>query len=97
MACYKNIIVINDMFLNNLLFKTIDFFQVVCDTVYVEGLTITEIAQILNIQPSAVLQRLIRSGIKPITKEAIYDPACVDQIREVSKGGRPRKERPGQD
>jgi hypothetical protein len=87
-------IVINDKFVNNLSFKTIDFFAKTCDIYGMEGLTITEIAQILGIQPSAVMQRLIRAGIKPITKEAIYDPSCVDQIREVSKGGRPRKEKP---
>ena len=58
-----------------------------------EGLTITEIAQILKISPRAVLQRLLRAGISPITKEAIYDPSCVDKIREVSKGGRPRKDK----
>jgi len=59
-----------------------------------EGLTITEIAEILKIRPHAVLQRLLKAGISPITKEAIYDPSCVDLIREVSKGGRPRKEKP---
>jgi len=57
-----------------------------------EGLTITEIAEMLKISPRAVLQRLLRAGISPITKEAIYDLSCVDRIREVSKGGRPRKE-----
>jgi hypothetical protein len=56
-----------------------------------EGLTITEIARLLRITPEAAKLRLYRAGITPITKEALYDPACVDQIREVSKGGRPRK------
>jgi hypothetical protein len=59
-----------------------------------EGLTITEIAQILGITPEAAKFRLYRAGIIPITREAIYAPSCVDQIREVSKGGRPRKEKP---
>jgi hypothetical protein len=64
---------------------------------FMEGLTITEIAGLLGITPEAAKLRLYRAGIKPITKEAIYDPSCVDQIREVSKGGRPRKngEKPG--
>jgi hypothetical protein len=74
--------------------KLLIFFVKICDIYGMEGLTIIEIAQILGIQPSAVMQRLIRAGIKPITKEAIYDPSCIDQIREVSKGGRPRKEKP---
>jgi hypothetical protein len=53
-----------------------------------------EIAEILKISPGATKQRLLQAGIKPKTKDAIYDPSYVDQIREVSKGGRPRKEKP---
>jgi len=56
-----------------------------------EGLTITEMAEILKISPRAVLQRLLRAGVSPKTKEAIYDAECIDLIREPSKGGRPRK------
>jgi predicted ArsR family transcriptional regulator len=59
-----------------------------------EGLTITEIAEILRITPQAAKFRLYRAGIIPVTKEALYDPSCVDQIRKISKGGRPRKEKP---
>jgi len=58
-----------------------------------EGLTITEIAEILNITRDAAMQRLLRAGIGPVTKEALYDPGCVERIREVSKGGRPRKDK----
>jgi len=58
-----------------------------------EGLTVTEIAELLNISRDAAMQRLLTAGIKPITKEALYDPSCVDRIREVSKGGRPKKDR----
>jgi hypothetical protein len=87
----NNIILIRYRFVNNLSLKSIDFFVKIGDIYDMEGLTITEIAQILKINPSAAKQRLIRAGITPITKEAIYDPSCVDRIREVSKGGRPRK------
>ena len=59
-----------------------------------EGLTIKEIAEILKISPEAVKFRLYRAKISPITKDALYDKAVVDQIREVSKGGRPRKDKP---
>jgi hypothetical protein len=59
-----------------------------------EGLTIKEIAEILKIKPTAAKQRLLQAGIKPKTKDAIYDYSVVEQIREVSKGGRPRKEKP---
>jgi hypothetical protein len=56
-----------------------------------EGLTIKEIAEILKISPAAAKLRLFHAGIKPKTKDAIYDYSVVDQIQEVSKGGRPRK------
>jgi len=58
-----------------------------------EGLTIKEIAAILGITPDAVKFRFYRAGISPMTKEALYDPSCVDRIREASKGGRPRKDK----
>jgi hypothetical protein len=58
-----------------------------------EGVTIKEMAEMLKISTRAVLQRLIRAKIKPITMDALYDPAVIDRIREVSKGGRPRKEK----
>jgi hypothetical protein len=65
-----------------------------------EGLTIMEymtaknIAKILGINPKAAKMRLLRAGVQPIEyigPTAIYDPAVVDLIREVSKGGRPKK------
>jgi hypothetical protein len=62
-----------------------------------EGLTISEIASILGISHDAAKFRLLRAGIKPKTKDAIYDYSVVDCIREVSKGGRPRKEKPEKD
>jgi hypothetical protein len=61
------------------------------------GMTVNEIGIILGINPKAAKMRLRKAGIKPISyagPTAIYDPVCVDRIREVSKGGRPRK--PGQ-
>jgi hypothetical protein len=61
-----------------------------------EGLTIREIAQILGISPDAVTMRLKKAGIDPkfiAGKTYLFDPALVDRIREVSKGGRPKKGR----
>jgi hypothetical protein len=58
------------------------------------GLTVNEIGSTLGIKPKTAKQRLARAGIKPIGyagPTALYDPACVEKIREVSKGGRPRK------
>jgi predicted transcriptional regulator len=62
-----------------------------------EGLTHEEIAKILGISPQAVKTRLIRRGIRPKQQAGrlnFYDPEVVDLIREASKGGRPRKEKP---
>jgi hypothetical protein len=58
------------------------------------GLTIDEIAQQLKISTIAAYTRLRAAGIHPKThagKTNIYDESVVDRIREVSKGGRPRK------
>jgi len=56
-----------------------------------EGLTISEMAAELGLAPNTVMQRLFVAGIKPITKEAIYDKAAIEVIRNVPTKGRPRK------
>jgi hypothetical protein len=58
------------------------------------GMTAKEIGEAIGIHPKAAKTRLRRAGIAPIGyagPTALYDPACVEKIREVSKGGRPRK------
>jgi hypothetical protein len=62
-----------------------------------DGLTIREIAEILGLKTDAVTIRLKKAGIEPkyiAGRTYLFDPAVVDRIREVSKGGRPRKEEP---
>lgn len=59
-----------------------------------EGLTIREIAEILGIKTDAATIRLKKAGIEPkyiAGRTYLFDPSVIDQIREVSKGGRPRK------
>jgi predicted transcriptional regulator len=59
-----------------------------------EGFTIREIAQILGISPDAVTMRLKKAGIDPkfiAGRTYLFDQSVVGRIREVSKGGRPRK------
>jgi hypothetical protein len=56
-----------------------------------QGYTITEIAKILGITYLAAKQRLLRIGIKPITKEAVYEESALEAIRVVAPVGRPRK------
>jgi predicted ArsR family transcriptional regulator len=61
-----------------------------------QGLTIPEIADQLGITPSAAKFRLIRAGIQPKMQAGrmnFYDDNVVDLIREVSKGGRPKKKK----
>jgi DNA-directed RNA polymerase specialized sigma24 family protein len=60
----------------------------------VNGLTHREIAEILGITPAAVKQRLQTARIKPKAQTGrmnFYDESVVGIIREVSKGGRPKK------
>ena len=56
-----------------------------------EGMTIDEIAQTLNISVKAAHKRLRRSGLKPISYKAVYDPNVIEIIKVVDKGGRPKK------
>jgi hypothetical protein len=56
-----------------------------------EGMTIPEIAVKLGITYLAAKQRLLRAGIKPLTKEAIYPNDAWEKIRNVPGKGRPRK------
>jgi hypothetical protein len=58
-----------------------------------EGMTIPEIAEKLGITYLAAKQRLLRAGIKPITKEAIYPNDAWEAIRDVPGKGRPPKAR----
>jgi hypothetical protein len=55
-----------------------------------EGLTISEMAQVLGIKPHSVTVRLNRAGIKPMTNEALYPPDTLDKIREARRGRPPK-------
>jgi Zn-dependent peptidase ImmA (M78 family) len=55
------------------------------------GYTIQELSEKLGISEHAVYLRLSKAGIKPLTQQAIYPEVALEAIREVSKGGRPRK------
>jgi hypothetical protein len=69
----------------------IDFFLVFGDNQGMEGLTIPEMAEILGIKRRAVETRLVRAGLKPITKDAVYDKSVLDVIKNTPGKGRPRK------
>jgi DNA-binding Lrp family transcriptional regulator len=56
-----------------------------------EGMTIDEIAEVLNITPKTAHKRLERAGVKPVSYKALYDPSAIEAIKVVDKGGRPSK------
>lgn len=51
-----------------------------------------EMADILGVQVKTVNMRLFRLGIKPITKDAIYDKSALKDIKAVPGKGRPKKQ-----
>jgi hypothetical protein len=60
------------------------------------GMTVNEVGSALGITGKAAKMRLRTKKIKPIGyagPTALYDPSCVEDIRVVSKGGRPRKDK----
>lgn len=57
------------------------------------GYTAAEIAEKLRITEEAAYLRLRTAGIEPLTRKAIYPENAIEKIREVNKGGRPRKKK----
>jgi hypothetical protein len=56
-----------------------------------EGYTIKEMAKKLKITEDAVYLRILKRGIEPLTRQAVYPFSTLEQIKVVSKGGRPKK------
>jgi hypothetical protein len=59
-----------------------------------EGLTINEMCEALNLPFKTVEARIQRAGIKPITRQAVYPPETLEIIKNI-KMGRPKKEKKG--
>jgi hypothetical protein len=59
-----------------------------------EYLTISEMAGRLEITYLTAKQRLLRAGIKPVTKDVLYDKSALEAIRNVPGKGRPPKAKP---
>jgi hypothetical protein len=64
------------------------------DIVNMEGYTMTEMANLLSVSVKTINMRLFRAGIKPMTKDALYDPSALEAIRNVPGKGRPPKAKP---
>ena len=58
-----------------------------------EYITIPEMAGKLNIPPNTVKQRLFQHGIRPVSKDALYELSALGVIKETSIG-RPKKTEP---
>jgi hypothetical protein len=56
----------------------------------VEGFTIQEMAKKLKITEDAVYLRIWKSGIDPLTRQAIYAYDTIERIKHINKGGRPK-------
>jgi len=56
-------------------------------------MTVSEMAEQLELPLATVKKRLLRAGCKPITMEAIYAVEDFEAIRNVPARGRPRKPR----
>jgi hypothetical protein len=55
------------------------------------GLTVSEMAEKTGLKPKTILTRLRTLGIKPMTKEALYDPSALEVVKNSPKRGRPAK------
>jgi hypothetical protein len=55
-----------------------------------EGITINEICKKLNLPFKTVEARIQKTGIKPLTRQALYPFEILEKIKDVSMG-RPKK------
>jgi len=56
-----------------------------------EGITVSEMAEKTGLKLKTILTRLRTLGIKPITKEAIYEHSALKALDEMRPVGRPKK------
>jgi predicted ArsR family transcriptional regulator len=56
-----------------------------------EGMTVSEIAKELKITIDAVRKRIETAGVKPISREAVYDKEVVKILKDVKMGRPPKK------
>jgi predicted transcriptional regulator len=57
----------------------------------IEGITISEMADMLGIPKHTVETRLSRAGIEPVFYGSLYSPDTLEKIRNVPGRGRPPK------
>ena len=57
-------------------------------------MTASEMAKILGRKVKTVRQQIYLAGIKPKTKEAIYDDKVLEYLQTIQPQGRPKKTKP---
>ena len=57
-------------------------------------MTISEMADKLNLPRDTVMRRILRGGYKPLTKDALYAIDVFEAIKDVPSRGRPPKAKP---
>jgi hypothetical protein len=55
-----------------------------------EYITVKEMADMLKLSTNTVNQRLFQNGIKPISKDALYEISALEIIKNTTMG-RPKK------
>jgi hypothetical protein len=60
----------------------------------VNGITVSEMAEKTGLKTKTILNRLRTLGIRPITKEALYDPSALTALETMLPVGRPAKAKP---
>jgi hypothetical protein len=61
--------------------------------VKIDGYSISELAELLELPYRTVQKRLKRAGIEPITTGAIYPKSALETIKDSPGKGRPPKKR----
>ena len=59
-----------------------------------QGETLTEIANALEIEKWTAEKRIRTAGIKALTREAVYPVGTIEAIRNTAPVGRPPKDKP---
>ena len=59
------------------------------------GMTIQEVADALGLTYFAARQRIVRAGIKPISKEALYPENTLELVKNSLGKGRPKRKKDG--
>lgn len=57
-----------------------------------EFTNMTEMVKKSGKSPNAIKQWLFNHGIKPMSREALYEPAVLDKLLQADPPGRPKKD-----